>query len=87
MTKPDSRKVYRKAYELRHAHGCDAHTNAARLAKECLAEGKREEHMFWKAVEVALTSRSSAGAEGPVAIWDGQYERSSSDHDSVYDEL
>jgi hypothetical protein len=25
--------------------------------------------------------------EGPVAIWDGEPRRTSSDHDSVYDEL
>jgi hypothetical protein len=27
------------------------------------------------------------GADGPVALWDGQPKRLSTDHDSIYDEL
>jgi hypothetical protein len=49
--------VSRKAHELSDRHGWNAHTYAAKLAADALAEGKTEESEFWKAVEAALTPR------------------------------
>jgi hypothetical protein len=86
VIKPDYTEVSRKAHELGKAHGRNAHTYAGKLAKDGLAEGKPEEHVFWKAVEAELTARNLTSASGPVAIWNGQPERSSPDHDSVHDE-
>jgi len=59
MTDPDYIEVSRTAYELSERHGWNAHSYAARLAAAALAEGKVEEHEFWKRVEAALTPRGS----------------------------
>jgi hypothetical protein len=52
------REVSRTAYELkaRHLPGAD-HKYAARLAARALAEGKLDEHQFWKDVEESLAVR------------------------------
>ena len=60
MTKPDYIEGGRKAHELAHSHGWDAHKYAAKLAAEALAEGKTEESGFWKAVEASLTPRKES---------------------------
>ena len=54
----DYTEVARKAHELAHAHGPDgAQRYAAKLAIEALAEGNKDEHAFWRAVEASLTIR------------------------------
>jgi hypothetical protein len=60
MTEPDYIEVGRKAHELSHAHGWNAHTYAAKLAAAALAEGEIEEYGFWKRVEAALTPRGGS---------------------------
>jgi len=57
MTEPDYIEVGRKAHELAHAHGRNAHAYAAKLAAAALAEGQVEEYRFWKAMEGALMPR------------------------------
>ena len=64
MAAVDYSEVSRKAHELGHAHGLNAHKYAAKLAAEALAEGKIEEHAFWKAVEASLIPR---GEQTPSA--------------------
>lgn len=54
---PDYVEVSRKAHELEHSHGHNAHLYAAKLAAEALEEGMTEESEFWKAVEEALKPR------------------------------
>jgi hypothetical protein len=60
VAKPDYIEVSRKAHELRHSHGWNAHKYAAKLAAEALAEGKTEECEFWKAVEATLKPRKES---------------------------
>jgi hypothetical protein len=59
MTKiVDYVEVSRKANELAAAHGArNAVGYADRLAEEARAEGKSDEHAFWKAVANSLRPR------------------------------
>jgi hypothetical protein len=57
MASVDYIEVSRKAHELTHFHGQNARSYAAKLAADALARGETEEHAFWKAVELSLTSR------------------------------
>jgi hypothetical protein len=57
VTEVDSAEVFRKAYELQHAHGREAHKYAAKLAAQALADNQADEHKFWQAVEAALKPR------------------------------
>jgi len=50
-------EVSRKAHELSHSHGRNAHKCAAKLAAAALTEGKMEEHDSSKHVEAALGPR------------------------------
>ncbi len=59
MTETDYMEVSRKAHELGHSHGWNAHIYAAKLAVAALREGQLEEHDFWKRVEAALTPREA----------------------------
>jgi len=59
MTVPDYIEVNRTAHELAGRHGRSADQYAAKLAAEALAEGKTDEHAFWKAVEAALRVRNA----------------------------
>ena len=61
MSEVDYIEVARAAHELGVSHGWRAHKYAARLAAETLADGKPEEHAFWKAVEASLTPRTASG--------------------------
>jgi hypothetical protein len=57
VTETDYIEVSRKAHELSHSHGWNAHIYATKLAAAALKEGQMEEHDFWKRVEAALTPR------------------------------
>jgi hypothetical protein len=50
-------EVFRESNEMARRHGVFAHKYAAKLAAEASAEGKAQEHEFWKAVEAALAPR------------------------------
>ena len=53
-------EVSRKAHELLHRHGRNAHLHAAKLAAEALAEDNDEEHEFWRAVELMVKPREGS---------------------------
>jgi hypothetical protein len=57
MTDEDRIEVFRKAHELGHSHGWNAHRYAAKLAAAALTEGDAEGHRFWTMVEAALRPR------------------------------
>lgn len=46
--------VNRMAHEVQSAHGRGAHDYATRMAEQCKAEGKTEQHAFWEAVAARL---------------------------------
>jgi hypothetical protein len=51
-------EVGRKTHELVRTHGpAGARRYAAKLALEALAEGEKDEHAFWLAVEQSLILR------------------------------
>jgi hypothetical protein len=65
MAGVDYIEVGRTAHELSKRMGwIIAPKYAARLAEEALANGRVEEYEFWRAVELALTIRSTPPALG-----------------------
>lgn len=58
MTEIDYIEVGRKAHELERTHGPDAARRyAAKIALEALADGEKDQHAFWRAVEMSLSPR------------------------------
>lgn len=52
-------EVGRTSHELARMHGpVGARLYAAKLALEALTDGEKDEHAFWRAVEMTLTPRS-----------------------------
>ena len=56
MATVDYIEVGRTAHELLHRHGRNAHEYAVKPVAEAFAEGNDDEHEFWRAVELAVTT-------------------------------